>query len=161
MPHSRRCFEARWASCPLDKMCLRERPFTSFPSSCAEQLKIRPSPVKVIVSSALCNPHPQRPVTRARDGARALDDQLLLHLCKARHDMKENRPTGVFVSMPSVRVLKWKCWLFISLTSSSNPSALRPRRSTQALDYIEIYKRLASDSDGTAGEKVSVFCRAA
>jgi hypothetical protein len=28
---------------------------------------------------ALQVPHPQRPVTRARDGARALDDQLLLH----------------------------------------------------------------------------------
>jgi hypothetical protein len=110
---------------------------------------------------ALQPTHPQRPVTRARDGARALDDQLLLHLCKARHDMKENRPTGVFVSMLSVRVLKWKCWLFISLTRSSNPSTLRPRRSTHALDYIEIYKRLASDSDDTAGEKVSVFCRAA
>lgn len=49
------------------------------PSGAKAQLKIRPSPVKVIVSSALCNPHPQRPVTRARDGARALDDQLLLH----------------------------------------------------------------------------------
>jgi hypothetical protein len=30
-----------------------------------------------------------------------------------------------------------------------------------ALDYIEIYKRLASDSDDTAGDKVSVFRRTA
>jgi hypothetical protein len=53
------------------------------------QLKIRPSPVKGDnLLCALQVPHPQRPVTRARDGARALDDQLLLH-GKARHDMKE------------------------------------------------------------------------
>jgi hypothetical protein len=31
----------------------------------------------------------ERRVTRDRDGARALDNQLLLHLCKARQDMKE------------------------------------------------------------------------
>jgi len=44
---------------------------------------------------------------------------------------------------------------------NSNPSTLRPRRSRHALDYIEIYKRLASDSDDTAGDKVSVFRRTA
>ena len=39
------------------------------------------------------------------------------------------------------------------------PSDVRRKiqRSTHALDYIEIYKRLALDSDGTAGDKVSVF----
>src|ERR1700726_5045757 len=81
--------------------------------------------------------------------------------------------------MLSIRLLKWTYWHFISLTRSSNPFTLRPspiqfpvveipgvlpndvrrkiQRSTHALDYIEIYKRLALDSDGAAGDKVSVF----
>jgi len=118
--------------------------------------------VKVIVSSALCNPHPQRPVTRARDGARALDDQLLLH-GKARHDMKEE-PANRCLRVDAIgHGLKMDMLVFhlINQIYNSNPSTLRPRRSRHALDYIEIYKRLASDSDDTAGDKVSVFRRTA
>jgi hypothetical protein len=43
------------------------------------------------------------------------------------------------------------------------PSDVRRKiqRSTHALDYIEIYKRLALDSDGTAADKSACFRRAA
>ena len=68
-------------------------------------------------------PHPQRPVTRARDGARALDDQLLLH-------------------------------------GKARPLCGQDARGMH-LTTFEIYKRLASDSDDTAGDKVSVIRRTA
>jgi hypothetical protein len=50
----------------------------------------------------------------------------------------------------------------LPLTYRSRFAASRPARvRSHALDYIEIYKRLTSDSDDTVGDKVSVFRRAA
>jgi hypothetical protein len=37
-----------------------------------------------------------------KSGTDALDDQLALHLCQARHDVQKKRPAGVFVSMPFI-----------------------------------------------------------